>query len=79
MSTTSRRPCSPRAARDGEAPPIAAIPRRYRLEYAAAADAGMSLTDVAWRDADGTWAYRLAAADGTELFRAAIGPPGATT
>src|SRR6185369_14330814 len=48
-----------------------ALPRRYRLEYAAAADGGTGLADAAWRD-DGTWSYRLTAADGPEVFRAAI-------
>ena len=51
---------------------IDALPRRYRLEYAAAADAGMSLADAAWRDGDGTWCYRLTAIGGPEVFRAAI-------
>ncbi|HEV8546359.1 MAG TPA: acyl-ACP thioesterase domain-containing protein [Candidatus Limnocylindrales bacterium] len=51
----------------------AAIPRRYRLEYAMAADAGATMTDAAWRD-EGGWAYRLTASDGTELFRARLEP-----
>jgi len=51
---------------------ISHLPRRYRLEYAAAADRGMDLTDAAWREADGTWSYRLVGADGPELFRATI-------
>ena len=51
---------------------IDALPRRYRLEYAAAADGGTGLADAAWRDDDGTWSYRLTAADGPEVFRAAI-------
>ena len=50
---------------------ITAIPRRYRLEYAMAADAGATMTDAAWRD-DSGWAYRLTATDGTELFRARL-------
>jgi acyl-ACP thioesterase len=51
-----------------------ALPRRYRLEYAAAADAGMALADAAWRDpgADGAWSYRLTAVDGPDVFRAGI-------
>lgn len=56
----------------GEPSPIVAIPRRYRLEYAAAADAGMRLTDAAWREPGGTWSYRLTAPDGPELFRASV-------
>jgi acyl-ACP thioesterase len=58
-----------------EAANLDAIPRRYRLEYAAAADAGMAVGDAAWRD-DGSWSYRLTATDGPELFRAAVGPIG---
>lgn len=55
------------------APSLDALPRRYRLEYAAAADPGMALADAAWRVGEGAWSYRLAAADGPELFRAAVG------
>jgi acyl-ACP thioesterase len=60
---------------------IAAIPRRYRLEYAAAAAAGARLEDAAWRDGD-RWHYRLAfagddgAAPGGEGFRATFEPMG---
>ena len=57
---------------------IAQVPRRYRLEYAAAADAGMELTDAVWREAGGVWSYRLVCVDGPELFRAAIDRPGRT-
>jgi acyl-ACP thioesterase len=63
-------------ASTGRRPRLDAIPRRYRLEYAAAADAGMVMTDVAWRDAEGGWSYRITAPDGPELFRAAIDPIG---
>jgi acyl-ACP thioesterase len=52
---------------------IASLPRRYRLEYAAAADGGMEVRDAAWRDDHGTWSYRVSAVDGPELFRAVIG------
>jgi acyl-ACP thioesterase len=55
---------------------ISRVPRRYRLEYAAAADPGMGLSDAVWIDADGTWSYRLVCVDGPELFRATIGRPG---
>ncbi|HEX5013362.1 MAG TPA: acyl-ACP thioesterase domain-containing protein [Candidatus Limnocylindrales bacterium] len=55
---------------------IAALPRRYRLEYAAAADAGMELRDAAWRGAGGAWSYRLECVDGPELFRAFMNRPG---
>jgi hypothetical protein len=54
---------------------VSAMPRRYRLEYAAAADAGMALRVAAWRDPDGTWSYRLATVDGQELFRATLDRP----
>jgi acyl-ACP thioesterase len=64
------------AAPDAAATGIDALPRRYRLEYAAAADAGMGLADAAWRDEDGTWSYRLTAAGGPEVFRAAIDSDG---
>jgi len=50
---------------------LASIPRRYRLEYAVAADAGASVADEAWRD-DGGWSYRLTAPDGPDLFRATV-------
>ena len=60
----------------GEDARIDALPRRYRLEYAAAADAGMAVTDAVWREESGSWSYRLTAVDGPELFRAAIDPIG---
>ena len=47
---------------------FAAVPRRYRLEYAAAADQGTELEDAAWRADDGTWSYRLTGSDGQDLF-----------
>lgn len=64
------------AAAPDAATGIDALPRRYRLEYAAAADAGMSLADAVWRDGDGTWCYRLTATGGPEVFRAAIDSDG---
>jgi acyl-ACP thioesterase len=64
------------AARTGAAANLDAVPRRYRLEYAAAADAGMVLSDAAWPDPDGGWRYRVTRADGPELFRAAIDASG---
>jgi acyl-ACP thioesterase len=51
---------------------VATIPRRYRLEYAAAADAGAVLEDSAWRDGDGAWSYRLTGVGGQDLFRAVL-------
>lgn len=56
----------------GDRQALAAMPRRYRLEYAVAADQGAELRDSAWRDADGRWSYRLSAADGPDLFRATL-------
>jgi acyl-ACP thioesterase len=55
---------------------LAAIPRRYRLEYAAAADPGTTLADAAWVGDDGGWSYRLSGPDGTDLFRARLDLPG---
>jgi len=46
-----------------------AMPRRYRLEYAMALDAGASLRDAVWREGDG-WAYRVTSTDGGDAFRA---------
>jgi acyl-ACP thioesterase len=47
------------------------LPRRYRLEYAAAADAGMALDDAAWQD-DGGWSYRVTGVEGSDVFRARL-------
>ena len=55
---------------------LEAIPRRYRLEYAAAADAGASLTDAVWREGAG-WAYRVRSVDGSDAFRAILTAGGA--
>ncbi|HEX2754592.1 MAG TPA: acyl-ACP thioesterase domain-containing protein [Candidatus Limnocylindrales bacterium] len=52
------------------------LPRRYRMEFALAVEAGAELDGAAWRDDDG-WSYRLAGADGgADRFRArmATGP-----
>jgi acyl-ACP thioesterase len=62
-------------AGSGAISPIAAVPRRYRLEFAMAADAGASLRDAAWASDDG-WAYRVTSTEGTELFRAICEPGG---
>jgi acyl-ACP thioesterase len=64
------------AAGEAAAPALDAIPRRYRLEYAAAADSGASLSDAVWLDGD-DWAYRVRAADGTDAFRAILTAGGA--
>jgi len=60
------------AAGGGDA--VAALPRRFRLEYALAADAGAPLDAAAW-PADGGWSFRLThATTGAELFRARLEP-----
>ena len=56
----------------GRIDPVAlrSIPRRYRLEYALAADAGAPLVAAAWTD-DGGWSFRLThRTTGADLFRA---------
>jgi acyl-CoA thioester hydrolase len=67
------------AAAAGTPAGIDALPRRYRLEYAAAADGGMALWDAIWPEGSGGWSYRLSAVEGPELFRAAMGPIGRDT
>ncbi|MBA2380675.1 MAG: hypothetical protein H0V73_01070 [Chloroflexi bacterium] len=48
------------------------LPRRYRMEFALAVEAGAELDGAAWRDGDG-WAYRLTgASDGIDRFRARV-------
>ena len=55
-----------------EEPALTALPRRYRMEFALAIDAGAELDGAAWRDGPG-WCYRLAGAgDGVDRFRARI-------
>ena len=51
---------------------VRAIPRRARLEYARAAEAGSSVEAVTWRGDDGGWSCRIADAAGTELLRARL-------
>ena len=54
-------------------------PRRYRMEFALAAEAGAPLDGAAWRDDDG-WVYRLAGADGgPDRFRARLDAPDGLT
>jgi acyl-ACP thioesterase len=49
------------------------LPRRYRMEYALAVEAGAELDDAAWRADDGGWSYRLSGADGgPDRFRARV-------
>jgi len=45
------------------------LPRRYRLEYVAAAGAGDRLTSATWPFASG-FSHRLTSADGAEMLRA---------
>ncbi len=51
---------------------IAAIPRRYRLEYATAAAPDADLETVTWRDGEG-WAHRTMAG-GVDVLRARLDP-----
>jgi acyl-ACP thioesterase len=50
---------------------VRAIPRLARLEYARAAEAAATVTAETWRDADGSWACRIADAGG-DLLRARL-------
>ncbi len=48
------------------------VPRRYRMEFALASEAGAELDGAAWADDDG-WSYRLAGAGGgADRFRATV-------
>src|SRR5439155_23457412 len=47
------------------------LPRRYRMEFALAVEAGAELEDAVWRDGSG-WSYRLAGAGGADRFRARV-------
>jgi acyl-ACP thioesterase len=58
----------------GQSELLGATPRRYELEYLAAAGHGERLLDRVWR-VDGGWAYRLCRDDGTDLFRARLELP----
>jgi len=61
-------------AAGGASDDLSAVPRRYRLEYALAAEAGARVDAAAWRSDDG-WSYRLThASTGADLFRARIEP-----
>jgi acyl-ACP thioesterase len=60
------------ATPDRPADAVAAVPRRYRMEYALAVEAGADLDGAAWRDGAG-WSYRLTGADGAaDRFRATV-------
>jgi acyl-CoA thioester hydrolase len=57
----------------GPAQVVEAYPRRYRLEYAAAAMPGVTLRAAAWRASDDAgWHVRLTAPDGTVVLRASV-------
>ena len=51
---------------------VRAIPRRARLEYARAAEAGATVAAVTWLGDDGGWSCRIADSAGTELLRARL-------
>jgi acyl-CoA thioester hydrolase len=61
------------AAAPGDAARIDALPRVYRLEYAASTEPGSTVDAVTWRDGAAGWAHRQSAA-GTELLRARLDP-----
>jgi len=55
------------------------LPRRYRMEYTLAVEAGAELDGAAWPD-DVGWSYRLAGADGgPDRFRARVATGPAAT
>ena len=57
----------------GGADDVAALPRRYALEYVGSATAGDDLVALAWRTGDG-WTHRLQrASDGAALLRGTLG------
>jgi len=55
----------------GQGDLLTATPRRYEIDFVAAAERDNTLVDRTWQTADG-WAYRLSREDGTEVFRARI-------
>jgi acyl-CoA thioesterase FadM len=55
----------------GGAELLAATPRRYEVDFVAAAARGDSVVGRAWRAGEG-WAFRLSREDGTELFRGRV-------
>jgi acyl-ACP thioesterase len=65
-----------RAAPEAGKLALSTIPRRYRLEYALAADPGAALEDAAWPDGDAAWSYRLTGPGGGDIFRARLELPG---
>ena len=61
----------------GAADVTRAVPRRARLEYAAAADVGTRVSARLWEDEAG-WSFRLRGPDGQELLRARLEGDAAT-
>jgi acyl-CoA thioesterase FadM len=57
--------------RAGRAELVAALPRRYTLDFAGSAGHGDALVGRAW-PVEGNWFYSLARDDGTELLRARL-------
>ena len=58
---------------------LVAVPRRVRLEYAAAAAPGAALVGAAWPDraaGDDGWAWRLTDDDGRDLARGQVNRDG---
>ena len=54
---------------------IRSVPRRYRMEFAMAAEPGAEMEAAAW-SADGGWSYRLTSGDGSmDLFRGRLEDP----
>ncbi len=62
----------------GGAEAVRSVPRTARLEYARAAEAGATVDTVAWREEDGSWAFRLADQEGADLLRARLTPAAGT-
>jgi len=56
---------------------LARLPRRYRIEFVAPAEAGMSLRGAGWEDRL-AWCYRLESDVGRELVRARLETDAAT-
>jgi acyl-ACP thioesterase len=55
----------------GRSAEVSRLPRRYRVEFAAPAEPGMSLVGRGWND-ELAWCYRLETANGRELVRARL-------
>jgi acyl-CoA thioesterase FadM len=60
----------------GAADVVAAVPRRWRAEYAASAELGDDLVARAWPDDSGWWLILERPADGAVAFRARLEPAG---